>query len=416
MNSSFIEWLQLRTQMIEESTGRLRQQQTHDWTPEITMDSGVTHWVINNAGQFLKDVLKMPTEGQLAQGIGPELREMQPNLQGYSLFKISGVEGKTVKMTRSTKETYSTGKEKLANISSLRDVTDSFKSMGIGKADVNNRYYINIAGSRMEPSKIDRMVKAYMNLTRAQAGGGSHEDRQDLAVRSFLGGDQAVKDRLNQGATDMRDQMWATMSERIAAGQNVGQELKSMLIDDEKGLLLNNPRFVKKLQINGWENIIHYAKWSGLAGPLSPEEQTLVKNLQEFNNHLKAGIHQTHPEVFENNPMVDMLLKNPNTPYIVQAFNLQGVSDYMQEKGANDMFQQRLRQQQQMQQPQPQGDDLFARMKAMQTQGETEASPGASAFQNLFKKAECYGRYWKADPRSVYLAEGRKFYGYYPER
>ena len=416
MNSSFLEWIQQRTQ-IEESTGRLRRMQMSDYTPDIDPTSGVTYWVINNAGQFLNDVLKMPTAQQLEQGIGPQLRDILPELRKYSLFKISGVEGKTVKMTRSTKETYSTGKEKLANIASLRDVTDSFKSMGIGKADVNNRYYINISGSRMEPSKIDKMVKAYMNLTRAQAGGGSHEDRQDLAVRNFIGGDQAVKDRLNQGASDMRDQMWADISLKISAGQNVNQQLKSLLYDDEKGtFLLNNPRFVKKLQINGWDNIIHYAKWSGIAGPLSPEEQTLVKNLQEFNNHIKAGIHQTHPEVFENNPMVDMLLKNPNTPYIVQAFNLQGVADYMQEKGANDTFQQRMLQQQQMQQPKPQGDDLFARIRAMQTQGETEASPGATAFDNMFRKAESYSRHWKTDPRSVYLTEGRRFYGYYPER
>jgi len=396
VNSSFLDWVANKQQIIEES--KHRQMQSHDWVPDISqesLESGVKYWVINNAGQFLDDVVKMPTEIQSKKGITPKLKNANPNLFNYSLFKIDSVDERrgTINMTRALKNTYSTGKSKLTNIRYLRDVTDSFEDMGIGKASNNNRYYINVAGSKMNPNKMERMIKAYMDLTRTQAGG----ETQDLAIRGFLGGEDAVKQRLNQGANEMKDRMWIQFSQDIEDGR-IGDKftrtLKSALNDDEGGNRLDDRRFVNRLQTLGASNIIHFAKWNELYGHLTSEEQSLKKSLMMINNLIRNGA----AEHLQNNPEIDQIIKSPDAQDAAYALGLNDTLRFIQEKGTNNMFQQRLQQNIQQTQPAQQQDDFMDRIRMNQQ-------------NSMLRKAESYNRLWKGMNHSMY-AEDKKYIEY----
>lgn len=383
-------------QIIEES--KHRQMQSHDWVPDISqesLESGVKYWVINNAGQFLDDVVKMPTQKQSENGIGPKLKNANPNLFNYSLFKINSIDERrgTIDMTRALQNTYSTGKNKLTNIKYLRDVTDSFEDMGIGKASNNNRYYINVAGSKMNPNKMEKMIKAYMNLTRSQAGG----ETEDLAIRNLLGGEDAVKQQLNQGASKMKDRMWIQFSQDIEDGR-IGNKLintlKSALIDDEGRNRLDDRKFVERLQIIGANNIIHFAKWNELYGQLTSEEISLKKSLMMIDNLIRNGA----AEYLQNNPEIDQIIKSNDAQDAAFSLGLNDTLRFIQEKGANNMFQQRLQQNIQKNQPIQQQDDFMDRIRMNQQ-------------DSMLRKAENYSRLWKNKNYSMY-SENKTYFPY----
>lgn len=296
--------------------------------------SGIKHWVINNSVAFLRDSLIIPTERQKLAGTSPQLNPNMPNPMNYSTFEIINIEGDVVTMKRNVSGTYVQGKTKQTSLKGLRDVTDSFEQMHLGSGG-KNRYYINIFGAGATHSKTsDGLYKTYMQLTKAQAS-----DPQNLHVLNVLGGEergqQNVKNALNTGAADAKDKMWMDFADRINRGENLTSTLKQALKDEETGTnLLDNPRFVYKLQKMGAENIVDQMKWTGNYGTLTPDESSLLRSLQQIDQLAAKG--QT--QVLDQNPQVDSILKNPMTPRIAKVLSLRHLAAYLDANYGSDLI------------------------------------------------------------------------------
>lgn len=375
----FHEWLLEQARLLEEG---LRQNvMSNDSRVNLDSDSflqsqkaGTKHWVINNAVQFLRDSIVLPTEGQQLKGITPKLRTSNmPNPMKYSTFAITGIDGNNVHMKRNTTDTYVQGKEKMTGLSGLRDVTDSFEQLNLGNGG-KDRYYINIFGGGQGHSKTaDVLYKTYMQLTKAQASGGA-----DLHVLNVLGGPDKgqdnVKNALNRGAKDTKDQMWLDFAKRIEHGENITAVLKQALRDEETNAsLADNPRFVQKLKMMGAGIVLDQMKWTGALGQLTPEEAAHLRGVRQIDDLVAKG----QSQVLDGNPQVDAILKNPNTPVIAKVLSLKHLQSYLDKHSGGDLIQ-KIHQMPQPQQVQPKSNPLEDLMNQQRQAAANSRNPMAA--------------------------------------
>ena len=348
--SSFNEWLKQKE--LTEATGLQRAQMQHDTQANLDAASfaddqaaGVPHYVINNSMALLNDLIKLPSQRQAQAGMGASMRQATVNPMNYSMFQITGIEGDTVTMKRDMSHvTHSGGfgRQKLTNLASLRDVTDSFHDWGIGQK--NAKYYINVhgAGPSVAP-RVDAMYQKWLGLSKAQAAtGGDAEGGQVLQIKGLLGGDQAVKSAVNQGASEIRDQMWLNLAQKAMQGQDVSKTAKDAGMDDVTGRdAFQNPRFLEKLRLMGAQAIVDQMRLKGLLAshPLDPAETQLVASLTQMNRLVQGA-----PQTLEGNPQVQEILRQPNAEYFSKLLGFRPLVAWMQQHLGGDELMTRLRQ------------------------------------------------------------------------
>lgn len=444
LNVDFYGWLENR--IIEESTGRLRQMQQNDHSVNLTPDEfarksagGTEFWVINNASKFLS-MIRMPTDRELMDDprAMPSIKQHMPPLSEFSLLRITDVDDRgmakmeigadPIASVRENPRTHSGGATQRVSISELRDVTDSFKALGITRGGIKHKYFINT--SRLKGTGREK-ANAYMRLTSAQP-----LSAEDLSAYGAFGGAEMTKKKINQAADEMRKGGWEDLYRDMMDGEDISLKLKQMMVDDvTERNAFENPRFLKMLSARGMnpDDFFAFMKWSGMGGQsLTAQDQELQRGLAQL-NHVLGMPPEQRDQIINGNQQVNQMLSNPEAVFAASTAKppLENVLSYIRSRrqqgndmqaDVDDLWAQRVKAMQQAEMPQHQGEDedefdkRLRMMRQGQTQGPNPEASGADEFERLFGKAESfrYNRFWKYDETPVYLTESRRHYRYYP--
>ena len=324
----FTEWLQNR--LSEAAHDRLYArdyQASADISPEsferdqANPDNRVNYVVITNAIGMLRDLIKGARKGGT---VVPE---------NYTAFKIESIDGDQVTMTRNTNQTYSQGQTKTIPLDAITDfeVTDAFKDLGMGKN--NTRYFLSAARSGVAP-RLRELMQKWLELTQHSALGNSKEDRQDAAIGHFLGGDQALKSKINQGANDAKTEMWKAFDDRASRGEDITKFAMDAAHDDTSGVNRMDSDGFQRFIMAVAPNVYTQLRLNGHIGEVSPDERRLLANLEQVDAVVKSGMAD---QVLSNNPEVDWITQNPNAVQYAFVMGFPHAANWLRENPNSDV-------------------------------------------------------------------------------
>ena len=328
----FLDWLEKKQKKILEAStmSRVGMRQYHAQADidqesfERDQNAGVKYIVITNSIKMLRDLIKAAKTGN----------PVDPS--NYSEFRITNIDGDRATMVRNVNQTYSQGVSKVVDLDDIKEfeVTDAFKDAGIIGQN-KNRYFLSARRKGTEDT-LRNLMQKWLSLTTHQVVG-DKMSQQDMAMTNFLGGQDKVKQKLNQGAQGAKDQFWADLGDKAMRGEDVTKLATDAAVDDETGYnALDNDRFHQKL-MHIAPALFTQLKLKGVIGDLSAEEAKLVKDLQQIEAVAKAGMAD---QVLSGNPEVQQAIENPNSVMYAKVLGLWNAANWIEskERSSNSLF------------------------------------------------------------------------------
>ncbi len=315
-------------------------------------EAGVQYIVVTNAVGMLKDALKVAGT------------EQKINPQEYSTYTISDVQGDQAVGIRSnggggklSGNKTTNLRKKTFNLEDIQEfeITDAIRiDDNMLLVNKNCRYFLAPLPKAIDT--VRKLMPMWLQSTKDQVLS-TRDDRQDAGMLGLLSGDdgrnQLVRDRMNKGAKEKKDMMWASFGERALRGEDVTSMAVDAAIDDTNGYnALQNPKFQQKL-MHLAPALYTQLKLRGQLGPVPPEDALLAKNLRVLDGIARSG---RADEIMNGNPEADTITKNPMSIMYAQVLGYRNAAQWLKQRSASggpDLFARMQAQNQQMAQPAP---------------------------------------------------------------